>query len=300
MKIIVAMLVGGLAAMAQTPEAKPSFEVASVKLGTDCNAGRGRGMVGRPSPGRLNMQCATVESLIQGAYIIFAHGNTPMMRRIEITGGPAWMKTEMYTVAAKAEGAATLPEMYGPMLQALLEERFKLKLHTESREVPVYALTLAKGGSKLKPTPEGSCVPIDWKNLPAEPTPGQQPPNFCGNQRMRGNGKTFNMSGSGLTMADIVGGMMSNMLDRPVIDKTGLAGRFDFELEFAPDSSMPMFSGMGARGGGAANSGPVPAATDPDGPTVFMALEKLGLKLEKTKGPVDVIVIDHIERPTDN
>jgi uncharacterized protein (TIGR03435 family) len=297
MKLAAMAVMSALAGMAQTPDAKPAFEVASVKLDANCGAGRGRGMVGRPSPGRLNMQCTTVENLIQGAYIVFANGNTPNLRRIEITGGPAWIKSEMYTVSAKAEGAATLPEMYGGMLQALLEERFKLKLHKETKEAPVYALTIAKGGLKIKPTVEGSCLPIDWKNLPAEPKPGQAPPNICGNQRMRGNGKTFNMSGAGLTMADIAGGMLSNFLDRPVIDRTGVAGRFDIEMEFAPDNSMPMFATM--RPPTAPGDG-MPSSSDPMGPTIYMALEKLGLKLEAVKGPVEMIVIDHVERPSEN
>jgi uncharacterized protein (TIGR03435 family) len=297
MKLAAMAVMSALAGMAQTPDAKPAFEVASVKLDANCGAGLGRGMVGRPSPGRLNMQCTTVENLIQGAYIVFANGNTPNLRRIEITGGPAWIKSEMYTVSAKAEGAATLPEMYGGMLQALLEERFKLKLHKETKEAPVYALTIAKGGLKIKPTVEGSCLPIDWKNLPAEPKPGQAPPNICGNQRMRGNGKTFNMSGAGLTMADIAGGMLSNFLDRPVIDRTGVAGRFDVEMEFAPDNSMPMFATM--RPPTAPGDG-MPSSSDPMGPTIYMALEKLGLKLEAVKGPVEMIVIDHVERPSEN
>jgi uncharacterized protein (TIGR03435 family) len=93
-----------------------------------------------------------------------------------------------------------------------------------------------------------------------------------------------------------------------VIDKTGLEGKFDIELEAAPDSNMPMVQGMAGRGrrgdgGGSVGgdgAGAVPSATDPEGPTIFMALEKLGLRLESAKGPVDTLVIDHVEKPTEN
>ena len=89
------------------------------------------------------------------------------------------------------------------------------------------------------------------------------------------------------------------MLGRPVIDKTGLAGRYDFELEFAPDSDTPIFQGRGGRDGGG-DAGAVPLASEPDGPTIFLALEKVGLKLESAKGPRKTLVIDRIERPSEN
>jgi uncharacterized protein (TIGR03435 family) len=291
MKIVgAALLLSVWVAAGQGQEAAPQFEVASVKLNASC--GNGRGMGGRPNPGRLTIECSTVDNLIQGAYVVFAHGQTPNMKRVQVLGGPAWTKTEMYSVAAKAEDAAPLTKMYGPMLRALLEERFKLKLHTENKDAPVYALTVAKGGSKLKQTPEGSCKPLDMDNLPEMPARGGPMPNMCGNQRMSGNGKTMSMKATGVTLEQLTGGMLSNFLDRPVIDKTGLTGMFDVEMEFAPENR-----GFGGRGGDGAG---MPAAAEPEGPTVFMALAKLGLKLEQTTGPVETIVIDHIERPSEN
>jgi uncharacterized protein (TIGR03435 family) len=286
---------------AQTPD-KPAWDVVSVKLNETCG-GRGRGMSGPPAPGRLNMQCNTVENLIQMAYVFFQNGASPTFRRIPINGGPSWIRSEQYAINAKAEGAAPVAQMLGPMLQALLEERFKLKIHHEAKEGSVYVMTVAKGGSKLQPTKEGGCIPLDMNHLPPV-TPGQPVPNICGSQQMRNmGGKTMSVKGIGLSIADWANGMLSDLTGRPVIDKTGLTGKFDIEMEIAPDSSMPMFQGMAGRGGrgdAAGDAGGVPSAADPEGPTIFMALEKLGLRLESAKGPVDTLVIDHVEKPTEN
>lgn len=292
----VGLLASSLLALAQTSAAPPPFEVASIKLNNDCG-GRGRGMVGAPSPGRLNLDCTTLEDLVQMGYVIFEHAK-PEMRRIRIEGGPPWTRTDHFSVSAKAEGAAGLTQMYGPMLRALLEQRFQLKLHRETREAPVYVLTVAKGGAKIKPAPEGSCVPVDLDHLPPPPAPGEPRINYCGNQSIRMSVKTVNLKGGALTVGELANGMLSNLFDRLIIDRTGLPGRYDFDLEFAPDSSMPMFQGMAARGG-SAETGPA-MASDPEGPSIFTALEKLGLKLEQAKGPVDVIVIDRVEKLTEN
>jgi len=249
------------------------------------------------------MECMTVENMISGAYGVFANGASVNMKRLPITGGANWTRTEFYAINAKAEDAAPVAQMMGPMLRTLLEDRFQLKVHHESKEGPVYLLTVAKGGLKLQRTKEGSCIPLDLNHLPGPPAPGQPPPNICGNQRMRMmNGRAMTMSGNGLTLADLAGGMLANLFDRPVIDKTGVEGQFDIELEFAPDSSTPMFQGMGrgGRGEGGGDAGAVPLATDPEGPTIVMALEKPGLKLEPSKGPIESLVIDHVERPSEN
>lgn len=281
---------------------KPSWEVASVKLNQGCG-GRGRGVSGPPVPGRLNMQCNTVENLILMAYVVFQNGSRPNMKRIPVTGGPAWVHSEQYAINAKAEGAAPVAQMLGPMLQNLLEDRFKLKIHHEAKEGPVYVMTVVNGGSKLQPIKEGSCTPLDMNHLPLPPAPGQPPLNICGNQQIRMvNGKTMTVNGTGLSMAEFTAGMLSDLVGRPVIDKTGLEGKFDIELEIAPDSSMPMFQGMAGRGGRAEDSdrGPIPSVSEPDGPTIFTALRKLGFKLESAKGLIDTLVIDHVEKPTEN
>src|SRR5581483_5002217 len=172
--------IAGLAATllaAQESAPKIQFEVASVKLDPSCAQNRGGGDM--PRAGRLTQRCTTVENLIQIAYVILANGATPNMKNVEITGAPAWARSDLYSINAKAEGAALVSDMYGPMLRQLLEERFQLKIHKETKEASVYNLTLAKGGAKFKPTPEGSCTPIDINNLPAEPKPGEKPPAIC-------------------------------------------------------------------------------------------------------------------------
>jgi uncharacterized protein (TIGR03435 family) len=186
--------------------------------------------------------------------------------------------------------------MMGPMLQALLEDRFQLKMHRETKEVPVYFLTVGKSGSKLQPTKEGACAPLDLDHLSA-PTPGQ-PPRFCGNTSMSGRSGTMTMTAQGVTMERFANGMLARFAGRQIIDKTGLSGMYDLQIEFARDSSMPG-GGRGATGDAGA-SGPPVASTELSGPTIFEALQKLGLKLESGKGPAEVLVIDHLERPSEN
>jgi uncharacterized protein (TIGR03435 family) len=275
----------------QSP-ARPEFEVASVKVNTTgCANGRGGGRGGAPAPGRLSVQCITLRDLIQAAYGSFANGPNPNQRLPKVLGAPAWIESDTYDIEAKPSGAATISQMYGPMLQGLLEDRFKLKIHRETRELPVYALTIAKSGSRLRASKEGSCTPVDLSHLPLQ---GQPTPLFCGRTSFTRNGDTRNVDGFGLSMATFAGTTLSARLDldRPVIDKTGLDGIFDIHLEFAADAPA---SGPAGTGPGA----PVPPVDS--GPSLFTALqEQLGLKLSPDRGPVDVLVVDRIERPSGN
>jgi len=170
-------------------------------------------------------------------------------------------------------------------MQALLEDRFKLKIHRETRQGPVYELTRAKGGSKLKPFQEGTCSP-----MPSAPPLPPLPPGQAYCHVMVSSGGSLDAEGSALTE---LSGLLSLILDRQVIDKTGLAGKFDIHLRFAPDDLT------------AGQHGPPPdtpeAGAGPTGPTVFTAVqEQLGLKQLPAKGPIDVLVIDHVERPSEN
>ena len=132
------------------------------------------------STGRLNLECVTLQDLIQAAYGMFADGGSfnPGMTPISISGAPGWVQSDHYDVAAKADGAARVEQMMGPLMRTLLEDRFKLKIHRESKEVPVYALTAAKNGFKLQPVKEGSCIVIDLNHLPEPPEPGQPQAQF--------------------------------------------------------------------------------------------------------------------------
>ncbi len=256
----------------------PRFEVASIRL---CESGGPPATPPAPSPGRLSV-CAPVTALIQSAYVLFADGRLNLSAYLPVEGGPAWIKSDRYQVNAKAEGNPGQELMRGPMMQNLLEDRFELKIHRETREVPVYALTVAKGGPKLQPSKEGSCAPVDLTKAPAMPAEGQKLPNFCGMSTGGVKGPNWTGDFHRVSMTEF---SQQLPFDRPVIDKTGLAGVFDFHLEYAAED---------ARGGAPAD--------DPAGaPSIFTAIqEQLGLKLEPAKGPGEFLVIDSIEKPSEN
>ena len=260
---------------------RPQFEVASIKQDKACDGRRGGGPP--PAPGRLNMECTTLRSLIKNAYGSFADGVALNPRDLDIAGGPAWIASESYDVAAKAEDGASIAQMAGPMLQALLEDRFKLKVHRETREAAVYLLTVAKEGPQLERTKEGSCVSLDLNHLPPAPAPGESEPVFCGNQSMSSQGSNIILSARGITMELLANGALARVACRPILDKTGLVGRFDIQLEFTPDRA-------GARAG----------EPDASGPSIFEALRQLGLRLDPGKGAVEVLVVNDVERPSEN
>ena len=146
------------------------------------------------------MQCMPLRRLIQAAYVAFANGPNPNSKRVQILGGAAWIDSDQYDIAAKAVDAAPLDQMAGPMLQVLLEDRFKLKVHSEMREVPIYLLTVGKGGIKPGALKEANdCVPMDLNHL-APPAPGQPTPNFCDRQIFKSNGPNVVVDAYGKSM----------------------------------------------------------------------------------------------------
>jgi uncharacterized protein (TIGR03435 family) len=205
-------------------------------------------------------------------------------------GGPDWIRSALYEIDARADGNPNEEMMQGPMLQALLEDRFQLKIRRERKEVPVYSLTVSQGGSKLTPFQEGSCIPIPS----TVPTPvlaaGQE---YCKGfwKVMVGTQPVVAAQGSTLTQFSQ---LLTLVLDRPVIDKTGISAKFDIHLEFAPDASTPKFLPGGELGI------PAGAVANPAGVSIFTAIQQLGLKLEPAQGPREFLVIDHVERPTGN
>jgi uncharacterized protein (TIGR03435 family) len=267
------------------------FEVASIKL---CKEG-GRHVSsggGTSSPGRLSVDCTTLGTspdsfpgLLQQAYGLFANGRvSPLWAVPKIEGGPAWLTSERYEIDAKAEGNASPEMMMGPMMQTLLEDRFKLKIHRETREVPVYALRVAKGGPKLTPFQEGSCTP----STSAEAPPVRGKPPVCKTFASSKGSNLMILQGQGLTLDEFSGVVLAASalgfkFDRPVINRTGIVGRFDFHLEFAIDDLL------------------VAAPSGAAGPSIFTAIQQqLGLRIEPTKGPSEVLVIDHVEKPSEN
>jgi uncharacterized protein (TIGR03435 family) len=254
-------IIAGAASVALM-QAQPAFEVASIKPN---NSGAGNRNI-RPSAGRLSVFNMTLKDLVMFAY---------QVREFQVSGGPGWITADQYDIEAKAEGNPDQNQMR-LMLQALLQDRFKLAVRHDTKELPIYELTVAKGGFKLQPQKAGDCIKFDPDNPPA---PGHKNSDFCGNLS---NGRG-SFDGTSASMADLAT-MFSYSVGRKVVDKTGIAGNFRVHLTFAPDE---------VAGGAAA-----PADA---GPSFFTALqEQIGRKLESAKGPVEVVVIEHVEKPSEN
>jgi uncharacterized protein (TIGR03435 family) len=201
-----------------------------------------------------------------------------MLRRVyhvisdQIVGGPDWMNNDCYDIEAEAAQPSSTVQLE-KMFQNLLADRFRLRLHRETRELPVYALIVDKKGPKLK------------VNETVDEFSGRIGPNIV-NPRLGG---LPGMTGIGVPMAELCWSL-SQVVERPVVDETGLKGRYDFKLEYVmPPHGIPVLTDSGE---------PPPTV---EGPTIFSALpEQLGLRLRSQTGPVEVLVIDHIERPSAN
>jgi uncharacterized protein (TIGR03435 family) len=232
------------------------------------------------SPERLHLPCSTVQTLIQEAYGNFADDRFNAFASVSISGGPDWMNSALYQIDAKAESPQSRGTMNGSMLRALLADRFKLRTHRDLRDTKVYVLTVAKNGPKLRPYKEGTCVALDMSDpdhltLP-KVEPGQSFPLVCGMGRLSDKGYDLPRATMATFCRDI-----SSKLDRPLIDKSGLDGVFDIHLELSEAE---------LRAGDPAS---IVAA-------VKSAIKRLGLDLEPATAPEGILVIDHIERPTEN
>ncbi len=247
-----------LVCAAQTPQA---FEVASIKPNS---TGDNRIQIGMAPGGRFTATGVTLRLLIGQAYNV---------RDFQVTGGPGWIGTDRYDINAKGpEGMPERmsPDILRPMIKALIEERFQLKTHRESKELPTYALVVGKNGVKLTPTSAEVRGPM---------------------MRM-GRGQ---LSGQKVSMA-MLAQQLAMQLGRKVVDKTGLDGAYEINLQWTPEPGQ----GGGPFGGHPPPGEPLPAA-DSSGPTIFTAVqEQLGLRLESDKGPVDIIVVDSVAKPTEN
>jgi uncharacterized protein (TIGR03435 family) len=272
--------------LGQTPpdQKAPSFQVASIKPNKSTE---GRG-IGLQPGGRFTAVGLQLRELIRVAY-----GDQTLLRS-QVIGGPDWLASDRFDIVAKAESDFGPPAYDGGpprdllgMVRRLLEDRCQLKVHLETRELPIYDLVVARSDRQLGPKirrSAGDCIPPGRSAAPSTPS---DPSRFCGSMRNNLNGV---LSATAVTMQSWVG-FLANLplVSRVVRDRTGLDGEFDVQMEF-----VPAFLQNSNPGGSAV---PNPAADS--GPNLFTALqEQLGLKLESTKGPVDVLVIDHVERPT--
>lgn len=282
-RLLVTAIVAAGIGRAQSPSVRAQFEVASIKP----HPGIGNLVHIQPFPGgRLVVENFSLRLLMQNAYGI---------QPFQIPGGPDWINSERYDIQAEADGNPSGKQMTGPMLQTLLEDRFKLRLHRETKLLPVYELTVAKGGTKLKRSKEGSCTPFSMDSPPLPPVraPGEPHATFCGFLGFGVEGLDRKLEMAGVTMAELASSLSRGELRRTVVDKTGLDGTFDVNLHWSMDAVQ-------ASPGTAGDPAPLPTA-NLTGSSIFAAIaEQLGLKLESTKGRVEVLVIDHVERSSAN
>ena len=268
------------------------FEVASVKPNT---SGSGSISIGGPNPNRFNATNAPVRMLLRTAFRV---------QDYQIIGGPSWITTDRFDIEAKADGLKPGDPCFGPacppgplqiMLQNLLADRFQLKTHHETREVPMYELTIIKSGFRLKDVPPPPRPEPGAPAPPPPPAPGAELPAARPGSILMGRGQ---LAAGAATVASLAA-VLSQNLGRPVIDKTGITGFYDFTLTWTPGPA----EGGGPPGplGPGLPGGPQPLPVDPSGPSIFTAIqEQWGLKLDSTKGPVDVLVIDSVSKPSEN
>ena len=236
--------------------------------------------------------------MVQFAY------HLPQDQKLQLFRMPDWTDSERFDIEAKPEGesrSVPVDEMR-LMVQSLLEERFQLKVHREPREMSVYTLAVGNGGPKFKPSPDPAQA-ITGPSVPSgEPRTVQSPFGPVG-----GGLTSVPMPRGGLIRAvgsDLVGtavempqlaNFLAQQVDRPVIDKTGLKGPFDFKLHYTVDPRAYL-----SPGGQAGPDVTPPTASDPAGSSIFTAVQEIGLKLESSKAPVDVLVIDSVRKPSEN
>jgi bla regulator protein blaR1 len=269
------------------PHAKPVFDVASVKPSLP---GSRQQLAIQPG-GRLSVNDFSLEALIAISHHLAAY---------QMSGVDGWMKADRWSIEAKAEEVTQipvwsppfLPEVIAVRLRGVLEDRFSLKAHRETRELKAYTLTIGKGGSKLVEFNPASQSASGQQSSPQSAVPGGLPagPTAAPGSMAAGPGVII---ASAVTMDQLVN-YLNKLMDLPVIDKTGLSGRYNFRLRFAPESAHPL-------SGTPQMDGSTPQATVTDDPSIFVAIqEQLGLNLRMAKEGVEVLVIDSARRPTEN
>jgi uncharacterized protein (TIGR03435 family) len=298
------MACGVFGQAAATP---PSFEVASIKAAAPAISGKLMIRMGG-DPGRVDYNNVSLRDIIRQAYDVHDYQ----------ISGPDWMNSARFDIVAKVPDGA--PKDQVPLMwQTLLAERFKLQIHRETKELPMYALVVGRNGPKMKASEIEPNAPADGGPGNGGPSANGGPPPLPpikigkdGRPQFPGGGRgpMIMMNGRGHVTAKMMSmpglvDILARSVDRPVVDQTGLKGTYDFNLDFTPDEStrMPMPAGVPPPPPGVGEGGGLHGAENPDnGLSLFAALQaQLGLKLEPKKGPVELIVIDRVEKaPTEN
>jgi len=261
--VTIVVVVATQAQVPKAPSEQPRFDVASVKI----NRANDGMVFSRSQKGRYVMTGLTLAALIRSAY---------QVQEFQIVGGPEWINIERFNIEATyPEDAASRTAL---MLRTLLAERFTLTVHNETRERPVYALVLARPdrrfGSQLQKSATECAIAKDSEACGSSVGPGF----------IRSRGRTMAQLAESLSMLTNTG----SSLNRLIVDRTGLEGQYDVVLRFTPDNMPPV-------------NVPGLPPIDPNGPSIFTALqEQLGLKLDSQRAPVNVLVVDRAERPTEN
>lgn len=269
-------------ALGQQPPATMAFEVASIKPSKPLPMGQRRIRMDADA-GMLRYSNVSLKDCIRVAYGV---------KEFQVQG-PDWLGSERFDIVAKLP-AGSSEDQIPEMLQALLAERFKLALHRDKKEHAVYALVAAKGGPKLKPAevPAGEGAAAGKPGNPGAPRR---------NMMMMMGPSGAHMKAPSATLATLAE-MLSRFSERPVVDMTGIQGQYDFDLVFTPERTRNMPGGM--RGPMAPPSGgdPLAAAPTPErAGSIYDSVQRYGLKLEPRKAPMEVLVVDRIEKtPTEN
>lgn len=244
-------------------QSKPQFDVATIKPNSEKD--NRFIMPGGPQGGTYRATGVTLKMLIMYAYGVPA--------AFQVSGGPSWVGNERWDIQAKVEGEPPQRDQFVEMLRALIEDRFQLKIRRETKEMPVYELVIAKNGSKL--TPHSGDPP--------------KPPDRL---RIRFGSMRFQDSSIGPLAYQL-----SLQLGREVIDKTGLSGKYDFDMEWAPEPGQGGLESIGLPPD--PNFRPPPV--DPNLPSIFTAVQQqLGLRLDSAKASFDMVFIDSVEKPSEN
>jgi uncharacterized protein (TIGR03435 family) len=265
----------------------PKWDAVSIRRCTNAPVAplEGRDAGVSQSPDRQTWNCVSVRTLINQAYSIFAGGQSKLPPSpVPIERLPSWADSERYTIEAKPQGNPGTGIMRGPMLQGLLEDRFALKIRRETREGRAYLMTVAKGGPKL-PAFQGGCTPYDLVHIPASGMSTIQNPCRESHQS-KGPNATIDIPGLDVdSFASYI--TRQGGFNGPVLNKTGLTGIFHFHLEFLSNGKP---GDLGSS-----------AADDPPFPSIFTAMQQqLGLEVEAGKGPREFLVVDRLEKPSEN